>query len=446
MSVLDSSVVIVSLGLCFLYALRSGFPSRGPSQSSLSEDYLLAIFIDGVSGWVMQGWYWYLVYLIFVIFFVGKIQRSDERTLPGLLSQVHGPSIRPIVAIYTYINVVPIAYLVSIGWVAQQVLGMSPILAIIITTAFIVVYSWRGGFSAILRTDMIQTILMYVSIAIVLWFCLRARGLIATLSVLPKTHLAMSGKSSSLEMLSWFLIALSSLVDPNFYQRCFAAKSARQARIGVLMAIGCWFVFDLCVTLISLYARALFPDAAPQAAYLTLVRALIPSGFYGLIISGLVATIMSTIDSYLFVGAMTLSEDLSINNVLESNRKQAYVQGCENPNRRTRIGLLVSALVAVIFSSVYKGRIKSLWKTLGGLSTAGVLVPGVAAFTPWSSESAAKASLLAGGLSFLGLQLYPFRSTESFNVFFGREPLVTSLGISIIIYFVVYVFLKQSNK
>ena len=464
MTGLDYSIVILSLGLSFLFArYRNADKTRLPklrSHTDESDAYLLAgrqlslplfvaslvaswyggligvteiIFSDGISGWIIQGWYWYVVYIVFAIFFVGRIHRSKESTLPGMLSSIHGPSIRPFVALYTYVNVVPIAYLVSFGWVANQVLGVSPPLAIILATVFVVLYSLDGGFGAIVRTDLVQCLLMYVSIGLVLFFCIKSATWPIVAAKLPPDHLSLTGKSSGIEMLSWLLIALSTLVDPNFYQRCFAAKSARQARIGVCVAIACWIAFDLCVTIVSLYARALFPNVAPQTGYLTLVGHVVPRGFYGLIISGIIATILSTVDSYLFVGAMTLSEDFSW------EKKNDHVGKRKRPSTRT--GLVISAILAVAMSSIYQGRIKTIWKTLGGLSSAGVLVPGIAAFTPFASEFAAKTALIVGGTSYLCIHVL---GNDTFVFLLGtrlaREPLISALFCSLAAYVACYAY------
>ena len=63
-------------------------------------------------------------------------------------------------------------------------------------------------------------------------------------------------------VLVWYVIAMATLVEPAFYQRCYAAKTESVARRGIGLAIVFWVLFDLMTTTAGLYARALLPDLA----------------------------------------------------------------------------------------------------------------------------------------------------------------------------------------
>ena len=80
----------------------------------------------------------------------------------------------------------------------------------------------------------------------------------------------------------WYVIALSTLVEPAFYQRCFPAESERTAKNGIFWAIGFWVVFDFLMTTAGLYARALLPDLAnPVQAFPALAAHVLPSFWQG---------------------------------------------------------------------------------------------------------------------------------------------------------------------
>jgi len=60
-------------------------------------------------------------------------------------------------------------------------------------------------------------------------------------------------------VLVWFFIALWTLVDPAFHQRCYAAASEMSPGGGFLWSVVFWIVFDAMTATAGLYARALCP-------------------------------------------------------------------------------------------------------------------------------------------------------------------------------------------
>ena len=158
------------------------------------------------------------------------------------------------------------------------------------------------------------------------------------------------------------MIALSTLVDPNFYQRCFAAKSPKVAKKGILVSTVIWAIFDICTTFGAMYARAVVPEADAKTAYLTYAIQLLPEGLRGFFSAAILATILSTLDSYLFLSGTTISHDL----MPQRLRKKKYLPV---------FGTLASAIFAYILAIYFKGDIKTVWKTLGSYSAACLLLP-----------------------------------------------------------------------
>ena len=75
----------------------------------------------------------------------------------------------------------------------------------------------------------------------------------------PATHWVWHGGNPPAAIFVWYVIALSTLVDPGFFQRAFAAKDPQVARRGVLWSIAFWILFDFMTTTAGMYARALLP-------------------------------------------------------------------------------------------------------------------------------------------------------------------------------------------
>ena len=121
-------------------------------------------------------------------------------------------------------------------------------------------YSLFGGFRAIVFSDIVQFFAMCLGVLLVVIFSLIIYGgWDFLLSNLPPTHFSPTGGMPLGEVFVWGFIALSTLVDPNFYQRCFATTSTKVAQKGILCSTAIWFCFDICTTLGAMYARAVLP-------------------------------------------------------------------------------------------------------------------------------------------------------------------------------------------
>ena len=108
------------------------------------------------------------------------------------------------------------------------------------------------------------------------------------------------------------------------------------ARTGILCAVGFWILFDVCTTFSGIYARAALPGVDPRLAYPLLADLVLPAGLKGLFVVGLLATIMSTLDAYSFVGATSLSHDLLRRVLRPSSSDRGVVWA-------TRLGVLLTS-------------------------------------------------------------------------------------------------------
>ena len=83
-------------------------------------------------------------------------------------------------------------------------------------------------------------------------------------------------------------------------QRALAARDLRQAQIGLLVGGALKYLMVLIVVIPGIALAGLRqgePLEDPDQAYLTLVRSLLPVGLRGLVLCGLFASLMSTVDS-----------------------------------------------------------------------------------------------------------------------------------------------------
>ena len=127
---------------------------------------------------------------------------------------------------------------------------------------------------------------------------------------LPEKFLDPLGGNSAQYFFVWFFIAAWTFIDPGFYQRSAAAETPEVARKGILTAIIFWAIFDTLTIFCGLYAINQLNIENALFTFPTLAIDFLPIGFFGLFIIGIIAIIMSTIDSLSFISALTIGRDI----------------------------------------------------------------------------------------------------------------------------------------
>ncbi len=320
-------------------------------------------FNNGIYNFITQGLFWYISYLVFAFFMVDKIDKYEAITLPDLIKKMFGEKSSLLAGVFNFFNVLPIAYTISIGLFSQMIFGGPLWLNMSAGVALVIMYSYIGGIRAVIFSDLIQFFVMCFGVLIVLIISIYKFGGLSFLkSSLPDSYFSPTGTQGLSLTLVWGLIAFSTLVDPNFYQRCFAAKDKKVAKKGIIISTFIWFCFDICTTFGAMYAKSVIPDANPSDAYLTYSAQLLPSGLRGLFLAGILATILSTLDSYLFLAGTTLSYDLAP----KKFKGKVWFH---------HLGIILVGLISLLMSFIFEGNIKEVWKTLGSYSAGCLLIP-----------------------------------------------------------------------
>jgi SSS family solute:Na+ symporter len=172
-------------------------------------------------------------------------------------------------------------------------------------------------------------------------------------------------------ILVWFMIALWTLVDPSFHQRCYAAKSGTTARNGILLSIPFWFVFDAMTATTGLYARAAIPGIdQPVMAFPVFAERVLPPVAKGLFYVGMLATVMSTLNTMTLISATSLGRDIVWR--LKGGGESVV-------NRYTRWGLLITSIVSIVLCILVPSVI-GLWYVIGTAIIPGLLIPLVTSY------------------------------------------------------------------
>ena len=325
-------------------------------------------FNYGIHNFVIQGVFWYIAYIIFALFLVDKVKHYQSITIPDLAYKMFGPKSAKTAAFFTFVNILPVSYVLSVGIFLNLICGLPVVWGMITGTVFVSLYAAWGGLRAVVFSDVVQFAVMCLAVFLVLVFSVSNFGGLEFLkSNLPASHFSLTGGNGWLNTLIWGAIALATLVNPAFYQRCFAAKDVKTAKYGILICTFIWFCFDICTTAGALYARALLPDALPSHAYFLYSVQILPAGLKGFFIAGILAVILSTLDSFLFIASNTVAYDLLKNKI-------------KNKLLLNQICFFIIAALSIILALVLKGSFKKIWFTMGSYMSACLLIPMLAGY------------------------------------------------------------------
>ncbi len=396
-SISDYLVIVIF----FLAVLTIGFIS-GRKSGTEADDYLLSgrkvglfLFIltnvstwyggilgvgeftyrYGLVSWFTQGLPYYVFAFLFALFLAKKIRHASLFTIPDKLTEVYGQKAGLISAVFVFVLVSPAPYLLMTANLISLIFGTGILISLILGLILSMAYLLQGGFKANVFTDSFQFFVMFGGFILILFFAYSDYGGAAFLSSnLPANHLKITGGASPTFIIVWFLIALWTFADPGFHQRCYAAKSGDVAVKGILISIIFWALFDFLTTSTGLYSRAVLPNIEkPVQSYPLLAEKVLGPGLKGIFYAALFATIMSTLNSFLFLSGTTVGRDFIFK--LNSNKNEKKLKTF------TIYGLIISGFLSVILA-YYIPSVIEIWYTIGSFCIPGIILPVISSYYP----------------------------------------------------------------
>ncbi len=381
----------------------------------------------GIQTWFIFGLPYYIFAILFAFLIAGRINETKFISIPDQFHGRFGKTAGVVSALYILFLASPAPYILSIGILLQFTTGLSFGLSLLMATGLSLSYIWIGGFKAVVRTDGLQFGFMYVGFLLLLIFSMKSSGPISEL-VLPVSHLNITGGASIQYIVVWFFIALWTFVDPGFYQRCAAAKSPQTAKKGILISIGFWFIFDMLTLSTGLYAKALLTAGDPLFAYPRLGAMVLPPLAYGIFITGLLATIMSTIDSLGLISAITFGRDILWR--IQSPTSTDKLKWNNESTIFVRKGLIITAFIALILAFSIPSVVK-LWYGLGSILVPGLVLPFLISF----KNNRPKENILLMMVSPVLVSIFWILLGKLLNGYpFGLEPFYPGILTSVLVY------------
>ena len=233
--------------------------------------------------------------------------------------------------------------------------------AIIISALIIVTYTFFGGFNAVAWTDLIQGLLMVVTI-VILPIALIANTPDFSAEMLANTpkmvaegadtsgFMSMFSGRSAVSIISDLAWAFGYFGMPHILVRFMAIKDTKEVKKSGIIAV-VWVLISLtAAVLVGVLGRAYLDSqntvldaASMELIFITTVKRLFPSFLGGIFLSAVLASIMSTADSQLLVTASAVVNDFYTIVVKKetSEKKLMWI---------SRISVMVISVIACILA------------------------------------------------------------------------------------------------
>ena len=331
-------------------------------------------FTNGVVAWFAYARPTYAFFLIAAFLLAHRLREEDFKSLPDILDKYYGKKTRYVGAVTSFIYSLPALSLYGFGMLGDVILGWEPIMGMLVLGGIALIYTITGGFWAVALTDSVQFVLMCVILAMAFPFAMNLiGGFDSMIKVLEPSYFDTLGDMSIWLIIIYASTGLSILVEPTFYQRIFAAKSYKNVRNALVIGIFIWGSYDWIITILAMAAKVaviqgtLPVDVAPDAALLTIMVAALPAGALGLFLAGVLATEMSTLDSYCLVAGGNVAYDIYKPAFKPSATDQELI-------KTTRQGILLSWVLGFAMAISFD-QMLGLWVFMASILISSVLAP-----------------------------------------------------------------------
>lgn len=345
MTALDYGVIGLYALLVVYIGWRSARRTHAPEDLFLASRGLgfgivgLSLFASNISSTTLIGlsgaayetgiavvnyeWMAGLVLLFAAFFLVPVYLRGKLNTVPEFVGQRFGPFAQKYVAalmIALSILVDTAGSLFAGALVIQVFLpGVDMMVTILVLACFAGAYTISGGLRAVMLTDALQAIILILSSLVIAllvfaqfdfsWARMQAVIPPENLSLvrpMSDPHMPWTGLLTGVPILGLYYWTMNHYIA----QRFLAARDVRSAQRGALLAAALKMTPLFIMVLPGALAVGLYPELARgDEVYPTLIRELLPAGLKGLAIAGIIAAIMSTIDSTINAASAMISYD-----------------------------------------------------------------------------------------------------------------------------------------
>jgi len=325
----------------------------------------------------------------------------------------------------------------ALGLVVRALFGVELTAALWIGAVVLLAYSAGGGILAGIWVDVFQGALMAVASSIVFVFALESgSGLAAITRAIEAVDPALMGpwgsRGAMVALSFFFVFAVGSLGQPHIAHKYYMLKDARRLRwypalMTVAMILAQLLFVSVGLAVKAAVARGDLPAlATPDDATPLFLITYVPQFVSALVFAGVAAAIMSTVNSFLNIGAAAITHDIpkALGKRLDPARTL----------RDARLWTIALAIAGTV-TAQQSGTLVAFLGIFGYGLFASTLVPALAIGLTWErgTKKAALASIFTGLVLTLSLE------TAAYAKLISLPTGVTVSGMSLVVSILVYV-------
>ncbi|MCC8173272.1 MAG: sodium:solute symporter [Odoribacter sp.] len=376
--------------------------------SNIGSEHLIGLAGAGASSgmamahWEIQAWMILILGWVFVPFY----SRSMVLTMPEFLERRYNKKSRTILSVISLVSYVLTKVAVTVyagGLVFKEVFGIEELwgidffwiaaIGLVLLTAL---YTVIGGMKSVLYTSVLQTPILLLGSLVILVLSLKAVGGWEQVLEICKATPVNDYGDSMVNLIRdnrdgnfpWLGVFIGSAVigfwywctDQYIVQRVLSGKNETQARRGTIFGAYLKLLPVFLFLIPGMIAFAMqqkgvtvngetFTMNSADAAFPTLVARLLPAGFKGLVVCGILAALMSSLASLFNSSAMLFTIDFYKKYRPESSEKTLLYVG--------RVATVVVVILGILWIPIMRSVGSVLYEYLQDVQS--VLAPGIAA-------------------------------------------------------------------
>lgn len=370
--------------------------------SNIGSEHLVGLAGAGASSgmamahWEMHGWLILLLGWLFVPFYA----RSGVFTMPEFLERRYNKASRSFLSIISLVSYVLTKVAVTVyagGVVFKDVFGIESVwgidffwisaIGLVLLTGL---YTVLGGMKAVLWTSVIQTpVLLIGSVTVLILGIIKVGGWDELMQICRAVPANDFGDSMTSLIRSphdpdypWTGVILGSAIigfwywctDQYIVQRVLSGRDQKQSRRGTIfgayLKLTPVFIFLIPgMIAFALDQQGVITLSGSDSAFSTLVKELLPMGFKGLVVGGILAALMSSLASLFNSSATLFTIDFYQKYRPQAPEKELVRVG--------RIATVTVVILGILWIPVMRGLGKVLYAYLQDVQS--LLAPGIAA-------------------------------------------------------------------
>lgn len=246
---------------------------------------------------------------VLTLFLAKKVRNGEALTMPEMVKRDLGAPAHKAITLTIFIAWIAIlaAQFVAMSQVIDLLTGWGTQNALIAGALFIVTYTLLGGQTSVMKSDVLQLIVMIVGLLLLLFY-VRSDVSVA----LQRTAFEFTNESFGLSKVTYFLLLLggSYVVCPMLFSRFMSAKNEKVAVQSGWIAVVGLFLMTTLIVVIGLAAQSALPAGVASDKVLMELVGMLPLWGQTLLLLALMSAILSSADSCLITAATVLSNDL----------------------------------------------------------------------------------------------------------------------------------------